>query len=70
MIEEMESAVDKLHRTFDAFNRGDLESAGEWIDPDVEIGRTPFMDPPRAGEGSVARVHAPEHVRATDDRAA
>jgi ketosteroid isomerase-like protein len=49
MAENTDSAVEKLRAAFDAVNRGDLEGAGEWIDEDIEIGRTPFMDPPARG---------------------
>ena len=59
MTEDMESAVEKLRGTFDAFNRGDLESAGKWIDQDVEIGRTPFMDPPAGGKRAMLEFMRP-----------
>jgi ketosteroid isomerase-like protein len=59
MTEDMESAVEKLRGTFDAFNRGDLESAEEWVDQDVEIGRTPFMDPPARGKEALLEFMRP-----------
>ena len=59
MTEEMESAVEKLRGMFDAFNRGDLEGAGEWIDQEVEIGRTPFMDPPARGKEALLEFMRP-----------
>jgi ketosteroid isomerase-like protein len=59
MAEDMESAVEKLRAAFDAFNRGDLESAGEWVDQDVEIGRTPFIDPPARGKEALLEFMRP-----------
>jgi ketosteroid isomerase-like protein len=59
MSEDMELAVEKLVGTFDAFNRGDLEGAGMWIDQDVEIGRTPFMDPPARGKDALLKFMRP-----------
>jgi ketosteroid isomerase-like protein len=59
MAEDMESAIEKLRAAFDAFNRGDLESAGEWVDQDVEIGRTPFIDPPARGKEALLEFMRP-----------
>src|SRR4051812_21240906 len=59
MTQDMESAVEKLRGAFDAFNRGDLESVGEWIDPDIEIGRTPFIDPPSRGKEAFLEFSRP-----------
>ena len=55
----MKSAVEKLRAAFVAFNRGDLESAGEWVDQDVEIGRTPFIDPPARGKEALLEFMRP-----------
>ena len=55
----MKSAVEKLREAFDAFNRGDLESAGEWVDQDIEIGRTPFIDPPPRGKEAFLEFSRP-----------
>ena len=60
MAEDMESAVEKLRAAFDAFNRGDLESAGEWVDQDVEIGRTPFINPPARGKEALLEFMRPD----------
>ena len=59
MTENMESAIEKLRATFDAFNRGDLDSAGEWVDQEVEIGRTPFIDPPARGKTAMLEFMRP-----------
>jgi len=59
MAEDMKSAVEKLRAAFVAFNRGDLESAGEWVDQDVEIGRTPFIDPPARGKEALLEFMRP-----------
>ena len=55
----MELGVEKLRSAFDAINRADIESAGEWIDPEVEIGRTPFIDPPAGGRKAVLEFMRP-----------
>jgi ketosteroid isomerase-like protein len=60
MTEDMEAAVEKLRAAFDAFNRDDLESAGEWVAQDVEIGRTPFIDPPGRGREAFLAFSRPD----------
>src|SRR4051794_10923565 len=60
MAEDMELAVQKLRGTFDAANRGDLESAAEWVDPNVKIGRNPFMDPPAPGKEGLLEFMRPK----------
>jgi ketosteroid isomerase-like protein len=59
MAEDMKSAVEKLRGTFDAANRGDFEGAVEWVAQDVEIGRTPFLDPPAAGREGLLEFMRP-----------
>ena len=59
MTEDMESAIEKLRGVFDAVNHDDLEGAGEWIDPDVEIGRTPFLAPPARGKEALLEFLRP-----------
>lgn len=57
--EDMKLAVKKLREAFDAVNRDDVESATDWLDEDVEIGRTPFMDPPAGGREAVLEFMRP-----------
>lgn len=48
-----------LRAAFEALNDGDLQKAGEFLDPDVEIGHTPFVDPPASGRSAVLRFMRP-----------
>jgi ketosteroid isomerase-like protein len=60
MAEDMEGAVELVHRGYDAFNRGDFEAAAELLHPDIVWNRAVEVEQPARGSEAAKDLMEPD----------